>query len=380
MQIIPIAPQLNAQNVNVLTFDDVNQGNANNANTGQAVQQQNTQTGAASQQDRFGKWTGKGPSQAGSQRNDADQGQVQIIPIAPQLNAQNVNVLTFDDVNQGNANNANTGQAVQQQNTQTGAASQQDTRWTPGDGRSRQGGSWAGQSNDSDQGQVQIIPIAPQLNLQNVNALTFGDVNQGNANNANTGQASQQQNTWVDGGGPRGSKPCESKCDPRPEPTPCSSKCEPRNEPKPCPPKEETKPCPPKHEPKPCPPKEEAKPCPPKEHPKPKPCPPKEQPKPKPCPPKHEPKPCPPKEQPRPCPPNHEDGASAQRNDSDQHQVQVIPIAPQLNLQNVNLLTFGDVTQGNVNNANTGQATQQSNSVGQLVKRAPTGGGLPTVV
>ena len=58
----------------------------------------------------------------------------------------------------------------------------------------------------------------------------------------------------------------------------------------------------------------------------------------------------------------------------------MIPIAPQLNLQNVNLLTFGDVTQGNVNNANTGQATQQSNSVGQLVKRAPTGGGLPTVV
>ena len=139
---------------------------------------------------------------------------MQIIPIAPQLNAQNVNVLTFGDVNQGNANNANTGQAVQQQNTQTGAASQQDTRWTPGDGRSQQGGSWAGQSNDSDQGQVQIIPIAPQLNLQNVNALTFGDVNQGNANNANTGQASQQQNTWVNGGGPRGSKPCESKCDP----------------------------------------------------------------------------------------------------------------------------------------------------------------------
>ena len=119
MQIIPIAPQVNLQNVNVGTFGDVNQGNANNANTGQAAQQENTQT-AAPQHETNNKWTGKGPSQAGSQRNDADQGQVQIIPIAPQLNAQNVNVLTFDDVNQGNANNANTGQAVQQQNTQTG--------------------------------------------------------------------------------------------------------------------------------------------------------------------------------------------------------------------------------------------------------------------
>jgi hypothetical protein len=39
------------------------------------------------------------------------------------------------------------------------------------------------------------VPIAPQLNVQNVNVLTFGEVEQGNANNANTGQASQQQNT-----------------------------------------------------------------------------------------------------------------------------------------------------------------------------------------
>ena len=49
------------------------------------------------------------------------------------------------------------------------------------------------QSNDSDQGQVQVIPIAPQLNVQNVNVLS-GGVSQGNANNANTGQAAQQEN------------------------------------------------------------------------------------------------------------------------------------------------------------------------------------------
>jgi hypothetical protein len=52
-----------------------------------------------------------------------------------------------------------------------------------------------GQKNDSSQKQIQIVPIAPQVNVQNVNLLTFGDVEQGNANNANTGQASQQANT-----------------------------------------------------------------------------------------------------------------------------------------------------------------------------------------
>ena len=56
------------------------------------------------------------------------------------------------------------------------------------------GSSTGGQSNRSEQKQIQIVPIAPQLNLQNVNVLTFGDVEQGNANNANTGQASQQSN------------------------------------------------------------------------------------------------------------------------------------------------------------------------------------------
>lgn len=42
---------------------------------------------------------------------------------------------------------------------------------------------------------MRFIPIAPQLNVQNVNVFTFGDVKQGDANNANTGQASQQHNT-----------------------------------------------------------------------------------------------------------------------------------------------------------------------------------------
>ena len=51
------------------------------------------------------------------------------------------------------------------------------------------------QSNRNEQKQIQIVPIAPQLNVQNVNVLTFGDVEQGNANNANTGQANQQENT-----------------------------------------------------------------------------------------------------------------------------------------------------------------------------------------
>ncbi len=244
------------------------------------------------------------PALPPQQGNDSDQGQIQILPIAPQLNAQNVNVLTSGDVEQGNANNANTGQAAQQENTQY----QQE--------HTSSGPSQAGaQANDSDQHQVQVLPIAPQVNLQNVNVATFGDVEQGNANNANTGQATQQENTRVAGHPKHGSKPCGDKCRPRPEP-------------KPCPPKDEPKPCPPKHESK-------------------------------------------------PCPPKHDGGSSAgQRNDGDQHQVQIVPIAPQVNLQNVNVLTFGDVEQGNANNANTGQAAQQSNRAGQLVTHAPKGGGL----
>jgi hypothetical protein len=52
-----------------------------------------------------------------------------------------------------------------------------------------------GQSNKSSQKQIQIAPVAPQTNVQNNNVGTIGDVEQGNANNANTGQANQQQNT-----------------------------------------------------------------------------------------------------------------------------------------------------------------------------------------
>jgi hypothetical protein len=53
------------------------------------------------------------------------------------------------------------------------------------------------QGNRSWQQQLQFIPIAPQLNAQNVNLLTWGYISQGDANNANTGQANQQENTQL---------------------------------------------------------------------------------------------------------------------------------------------------------------------------------------
>jgi hypothetical protein len=256
VQVVPVAPQVNVQNVNVATFDEVEQGDAGNANTGQAVQQENTQVG-------LGDSSGGGASHAGGQENEADQGQVQVVPVAPQVNVQNVNVATFDEVEQGDAGNANTGQAVQQENTQAGhggtprsepkphpkpCESKCEPRPKPepkpcestckpkhGHGLKHD----AGQRNEAEQKQLQIVPIAPQANLQNVNVLTFGEVEQGNAANANTGQAVQQENTQVRSGGTH----------------------HPRSEPKPCPPRYEPKPCPPKHEPKPCPPRCEPKPC-----------------------------------------------------------------------------------------------------------------------
>ena len=113
------------------------------------------------------------------------------MPIAPQHNVQNFNLFTFGDVEQGDANNANTGQANQQKNYKSSSQ--------PSYGKSAPwcgcGSTGSGQSNKSEQEQIQIVPIAPQHNVQNVNLLTFGDVEQGNANNANTGQASQQHNT-----------------------------------------------------------------------------------------------------------------------------------------------------------------------------------------
>ncbi len=333
-QIVPIAPQLNVQNVNVATHGEVEQGDANNANTGQANQQENSSKGASS-----GSW----------QRNDSDQKQIQIVPIAPQKNLQNVNVLTGGDVEQGDANNANTGQASQQENTSKGGHGSPAPASTCGYCSTPTSG--GGQKNDSDQHQIQIVPIAPQANLQNVNVLTFGDVEQGNANNANTGQANQQSNS--SGSGAYQPQPCYSNCGP------------PNSQPKPCEPKPEPKPCP-KPEPKPCEPRSEPKPCP---KPEPKPCEPRSEPKP--CEPKPEPKPCEPKPEPKPCDykqgPKKGKGKSyspkGQHNSSSQKQIQIVPIAPQLNVQNVNVLTFGDVKQGNANNANTGQANQQQNTL-----------------
>ncbi len=118
------------------------------------------------------------PNMTLGQSNESDQGQIQVVPVAPQLNVQNANVATHGEVEQGDANNANTGQASQQENTAAAPAPVA-----------------APQSNDSDQSQIQVVPIAPQANVQNVNVATHGDVEQGDANNANTGQANQQENT-----------------------------------------------------------------------------------------------------------------------------------------------------------------------------------------
>ena len=198
IQVVPIAPQANVQNVNVATFGDVDQGNANNVNTGQATQQENTQVAVQ---------TGPSPSVGQSQTteqgqvNASDNDQVQVVPIAPQLNVQNVNVLTKDDVEQGNANNANTGQATQQENAQVAVQT-----GGPGSSTGQSQTTEQGQANASENEQIQVVPIAPQANLQNVNVLTFGDVEQGNANNANTGQATQQENTQVAGQSSRGAE------------------------------------------------------------------------------------------------------------------------------------------------------------------------------
>ena len=156
------------------------------------------------------------------QGNQSSQSQVQVVPIAPQVNVQNVNVLTGGDVQQGDANNANTGQANQQQNTQVAiqkagrgptksdgcaqpsgaiqrAGKAGERAWSPAcctSGPPSSGSQSVSQhqGNWSWQKQIQFIPIAPQLNAQNVNFLTWGSSSQGDANNANTGQANQQEN------------------------------------------------------------------------------------------------------------------------------------------------------------------------------------------
>jgi hypothetical protein len=347
VQVVPVAPQVGVQNVNVLPLGDVEQGDANNANTGQAVQQENAAAGQGSYQGD-GRSLAAGPSQ----QNAAAQQQVQVVPVAPQVSVQNVNVLPLGDVEQGDANNANTGQAVQQENDRVSGRH--------GEQGPKQCGQWCGPTHEPEPKPKPKPKPKPCA--------------------------------WD-----HGQKPCA----PKPEPKPCSwhhgqnpcppgHKPEPRpcpeHETKPCPPKHELKPCPPGHKPKPeprpcpeqetkpCPQKHESKPCPPEPKPEPKPCPQKHESKP--CPPKHESKPCPPepKPEPRPRPPKHEPKPCPpskpaqghepeQRNVSGQQQVQIVPIAPQLNVQNVNLLGLGAVSQGSANNANTGQAAQQSNNL-----------------
>jgi hypothetical protein len=353
LQVVPIAPQLNVQNVNVLTGGDVQQGDANNANTGQANQQENTQV--AVQEDQAGKDPVNTKSQTTDQSQPADQGgqsvdqgqgnhssqgQVQIVPIAPQANVQNVNVLTGGDVQQGDANNTNTGQASQQENTQV--AVQSGGGSDPSGGQSQTADQ--GQGNHSSQGQVQIVPIAPQANLQNVNVGTHGDVSQGDANNANTGQANQQHNTQVavqksSGGSPHGGCNCSSSpstaSDPSVSQHQGNSSTQKQIQVVPIAPqlnaqnvnvgtKGDIR-------------QGDAN--------------------------------------------NANTGQANQQSGkqvaaqkagggptsltqkqgswSRQKQVQFIPIAPQLNAQNVNAFTFGDVSQGDANNANTGQANQQ---------------------
>ncbi|HEU0334983.1 MAG TPA: hypothetical protein VFR43_00425 [Gaiellaceae bacterium] len=361
VQVVPIAPQANVQNVNVATFGDVEQGDAANANTGQTAQQENTAAASHGRSSASG-----GESHAGAQENRSHQGQVQVIPVAPQLNVQNVNVATFGDVEQGDAANANTGQTAQQENTAKDTSGTSPARHRCGGcSPSKHSG---GQSNRSVQKQVQIVPIAPQANLQNVNVSTFGDVEQGDAANANTGQTTQQENTRVAGThGKHEPEHCYDACKPRYEakPRPCGSyeACEPRPEPKPRPCDSYAKhdshgTCEPRPEPKPC--DAYAK------HDSYGKCEPRPQPKPR-------SKPCDADGKHGSYPPKH---GGAQSNASHQGQVQILPIAPQLNVQNVNLLTFGDVEQGDAANANTGQVVQQSN---RLLPAQPSGESYRTV-
>ena len=79
------------QNVNVLN---------GGVSTGQREQRQHGSGGPAGERAAVGprlpgayKGDG-GPARPPAQQNDSDQGQVQVVPIAPQLNVQNVNALT----------------------------------------------------------------------------------------------------------------------------------------------------------------------------------------------------------------------------------------------------------------------------------------------
>ncbi|HEY7690702.1 MAG TPA: hypothetical protein VH816_00015 [Gaiellaceae bacterium] len=375
VQVVPIAPQLNVQNVNVGTSGNVQQGDANNANTGQADQQQNTQVavqdGGNGKKDEHCSCDQAPPPPSSDPEqhlgSSSEQGQVQVVPIAPQANVQNVNVLTGDDVRQGDANNANTGQANQQENTQIAV---QQGGGAPDGGQSQAVDQ--GQGNQSSQGQVQVVPIAPQANVQNVNVFTSGDVEQGDANNANTGQANQQHNTQVavqkgSGGPSHGGCDCSSEKRPSTGSRDSSVSQHQGNWSK----QEQAQIVPvapqlnvqnvnvgthgdvdqgdannantgqanqqentqvavqeagsPKH----------------------------------PAPGKHG---CKPAGKPEPPSPGGQRVKQHQGNWSKQKQIQFVPIAPQASFQNVNLFTHGKVSQGDANNANTGQANQQHNT------------------
>jgi hypothetical protein len=183
-----------------------------------------------------------------------------------------------------------------------------------------------------------------------VNILTFGDVSQGDANNTNSGQATQQDATQVilqdrrSGGGK-----CDKCPPPKHEPKPCEcpppKNEEPKHEPKPCecpPPKQEE----PKHEPKPCE-------CPPPKHEKPK-C--------DPCGKKHGKPKCDPCFRKKHSKRSGQSARQRQANVAEQEQVQIATLNEQANLQNVNILTFDPVSQGDANNSNSGQAAQQENT------------------
>ena len=266
-----------------------------------------------------------------------------MLPIAPQVNAQNVNVLTLGEVEQGNANNANTGQASQQENSASAGATRRPAP-TETCGSCGSKPAVTSQKNTSGQKQVQVLPIAPQVNAQNVNVLTLGEVEQGNANNANTGQASQQENSArMSSGCNTGCRPgpCRTHCYPKPAPSQCHWHCHPA----PCHAHCHPTRCHAHCHPAPCHLHCHAKPAP-------RPCECQAQPTERP------PCGCQPSWMTCGCEPKD----SRQENVSSQRQIQILPIAPQLNLQNVNVLAFGDVEQGDANNANTGQASQQVNT------------------
>src|SRR5438094_82347 len=113
--------------------------------------------------------------------------------------AQIVSLFNPSDTYQGDANNTNSGQASQQENRQAsfgGSGHKQDCGC---DGKCGKDGGTSGQSqrNSGRQSQLQILTASHQLSLQNLSIANSGDTYQGDANNTNSGQASQQENRQV---------------------------------------------------------------------------------------------------------------------------------------------------------------------------------------